>query len=567
MKSSPSGLTGRLQQRLHSLLLLLRVPDKFWSLWGARVIGTVMMSAIVALCLKPFETGVREFVDANVQMSLLARLGHADKLPPVCAGRTLDCISVIGIDDAEHRNIFQQRSPLDPDKLRELFDALQSAPPKVLAIDLDLSPAAPDEWPARRRLFESLQKLSRLTQLVMVCPQGYTGGDPGALDQDWLALFGSEVQFASPDLSENGLYFDRGQGLTPLGVAAAELSREPVQAQRSEAKDWHAACLGARDSAHGPELRVIRPAAVESLNFSQALLKPDALAGRLVLLGGKWGTGDQFLLRGQSESFYGVGLHAWVAATELSPLFEPPKVAELVIEVLVGLLSGLYFAAVWAAIVHSPHSFARRSFYYLCFLGGALIFPLAWVMTTARLAELGVVLGTAGMILSAAADSFLSAHEGYLETEHEEVEADAEAEGEGASGRPVWVYGLAWGSGAALLGLTLLHGESWLACLAAGAALGLLIARFDATAPEHGAEPVLEPRHPDLHPESLLDLFARLFWLLIKLAALWLAMSHAHGHEAWAIWALFGGFVLSWSLALALTRARARHGLKGSESA
>ncbi|MCV2360719.1 CHASE2 domain-containing protein [Paucibacter sp. TC2R-5] len=562
MKSSPAGLTGRLQQRLSGFLLLLRVPDEFWSLWGARILNAVLMSAIVAFCLKPFETGVREFVDANVQMSLLARLGHADKLPPVCAGRTLDCISVIGIDDAEHRNIFQQRSPLDPDKLRELFDALQSAPPKVLAIDLDLSPAAPDEWPARRRLFDSLQRLSRLTQLVMVCPQGYTGGDPGALDQDWLALFGSEVQFASPDLSENGLYFDRGQGLTPLGVAAAELSREPIQAQRGEAKDWHAACLGARVSAHGPELRVIRPAAVESLNFSQALLKPEALAGRLVLLGGKWGTGDQFLLRGQSESFYGVGLHAWVAATELAPLFEPPKVAELVIEVLVGLLSGLYFAAVWAAIVRSRHSFARRSFYYLCFLGGALILPLAWVMTTARLAEFGVVLGTAGMILSAAADSFLSAHEGYLETEHGEEDRQ---EG-GASGRRFWVYILAWGSGAALLGLTLLHGESWLACLTAGVAFGLLIARIDATAPTPGSAHVSAHGHQDPHPESLLDLVARLFWLLIKLAALWLAMSHAHGHEAWAVWAMFGGFLLAWSLGFLLSRTRPGPALKGSES-
>ncbi|WP_310385663.1 CHASE2 domain-containing protein [Roseateles sp.] len=538
MKSSPVGLTGRLQLHLRGFLLLLRVPDKFWALWGARILNAVLMSAIVAFCLRPFETGVREFVDANVQMSLLAQLGHADKLPPKCAGRALDCISVIGIDDAEHRHIFQQRSPLDPDKLRALFDAMQSAPPKVLAVDLDLSPAAPDEWPARQRLFDSLQKLARLTQLVMVCPQGYTGGAPGALDQDWLALFGSEVQFASSDLSENGLYFDRAQGLAPLGVAAAELSREPVQTQRSEAKDWHAACLGARVSAHGPELRLIRPAAVESLNFSQALHKPEALAGRLVLLGGKWGSGDQFLLRGQTESFYGVGLHAWVAASELAPLFEPPKVAELVIDVLVGLLSGLYFATVWAAIVRNRHSFACRSFFYLCFLGGALILPLAWVMTTARLAEFGVVLGTAGMILSAAADSFLSAHEGHLEAEHE-----------AAAGYRFWAGPLAWGSGALLLVLTLLHGDSWPACLLAGALFGLLIARLDATVP-------VTEEHAPPHAEGQLDLLTRLLWLLLKLTALWTAMSDADGHEVWAVWALFGGFMLTWGVALYLQRRR-----------
>lgn len=538
MASSFSGRSGQLLRRL---LLGLRVPDPFWSLWGARIIGAVLMSAIVAFCLKPFETGVREFVDANVQLGLLARLGSAASLAPACRGNSepQHCISVVGIDDAEHRNVFQQRSPLDPDKLRELFDALRGAPPRVVAIDLDLSPAAPDEWPARRRLFDSLRQLAAVSHLVMVCPQGYSGGSPGALDEDWLALFGSEVHFASPDLSENGLYFDAAQGLTPLGMRAAQLSRVDVGAQASvrQPKDWHTACLNARvsASASAPDLKVIRPAAVESLNFSQALRQPEALAGRLAFVGGKWGAADQFLLRGQSEPFYGVSLHAWVAATELAPLFRPSKATELAIDVWVGLLSGLYFAAVWAAIVRHRHSFARRSFFYLLFLGGALILPVAWVMTTARLAEIGIVLGTAGMILSAAADSFLSAHEGHLEVE----------QGGGETSRH-WRKVLAWGGGAMVLALTWRHGESWSACLAAGVLLGLLMAFLDASGP------ALELA-PDMAERSW-DLLARLIWLLLKLAALWLAMTQATADEARPVWALFGGFVLVWAGALYLRR-------------
>lgn len=533
MTSSFSSRPGR---NFHRLLLLARVPDPFWSLWGARVIAAVLMSAVVAFCLKPFETGVREFVDANVQLGLLARLGSADSLAPVCKGDSelRHCISVIGIDDAEHRNIFQQRSPLDPDKLRELIDALRGARPRVVAIDLDLSPAAPDEWPARRRLLDSLQKLAAVSHLVMVCPQGYSGGSPGALDEDWLALFGSEAHFASPDLSENGLYFDAGQGLTPLGMRAAQLSRVDLDAVGGQTKDWHVACLGARASTS--ELRVIRPAAVESLNFSQALRQPDALTGRLVLLGGKWGAGDQFLLRGQTEPFYGVGLHAWVAATELTSLIQPVKAAELVIDVLVGLLSGLYFSAVWAAIVRNRHSFAWRSLFYILFLGGALILPVAWVMATARLAEIGIVLSTAGMILSAAADSFLSAHEGHLENDQDGVD----------SWRGFWVYVLAWGGGAAVLALTWRYGESWPVCLAAGALLGLLMARLDASGPVLGLG--TDPT------EGSADLLARLIWLLLKLAALWLAMSQGAPAQMAPVWALFGGFVLVWAGALYLRR-------------
>lgn len=532
MKIPPSGLMG--------VLARLRIPDRFWSFWGARILSAVVMSAIVAICLKPFETGVREFVDANVQLGLLTRLGSATSPIPICTpeGNPKYCISVIGIDDNEHRNVFQQRSPLDPEKLRELFDAMLSAPPRALAIDLDLSPASPDEWPARRRLFESLQKLARVSPIAMVCPQAYTLGDPSALDQDWVALFGSEVNFASPDLSENGLYFDRAQGLAPLGVVLAELSAAHVRPQVREARDWHSACLGTRVSANGPKLRVIRPAVVDSLNFSQALLKPDALTGRLVLLGGKWGTSDQFQLRGQTQSFYGVGLHAWVAATELSPLLEPPKAAELVLDVLVGLLSGLYFAAVWGAIVKHKESFALRSVFYFAFLVGALFLPVAWVMATARLAEVGVVLGTAGMILSAAADSFLSAHEGHLESEHQTS----------GGSRRWWVYLLAWGGGVSALALTLLYGEIWPVCLAVGAMFGLLIAYFDAHEPVTSVKP--EPEHA----ESIWDLLARLVWLLLKLAALWLALNQAPGHEAWAIWGLLAGFVMTWSSGLWMSR-------------
>ena len=121
---------------------------------------------------------MREFVDTNVQSTLLRQMSQADYTPRACTGTTAQalagCIAIVGIDDADFRGVFKQQSPLNPDALRKLFDALRQSPPRVVAIDLDLSPASEEDWPARERLLASLQALSDVTQLVMVCPQGYS---------------------------------------------------------------------------------------------------------------------------------------------------------------------------------------------------------------------------------------------------------------------------------------------------------------------------------------------------------------------------------------------------------
>ena len=50
------------------------VGKTFWSLWGGQVLHTVIMAAIVAWTLQLFEGGMREFVDTNIQSTLLRRL-------------------------------------------------------------------------------------------------------------------------------------------------------------------------------------------------------------------------------------------------------------------------------------------------------------------------------------------------------------------------------------------------------------------------------------------------------------------------------------------------------------
>lgn len=529
------------------------VGEPFWRLWGGRIFATVIMSAIVAWTLQLFENGIREFVDTTVQNTLLLRLTAPDYLPPQCDknGKNeidlMNCISIVGIDDADFRGVFQQRSPLNPDELRKLFDALRLAPPRVVAIDLDLSPASADDWPARDRLLSSLLALSKVTQLVMVCPQGYSTPEPGPLDREWVHRFSSDVQFASPDLNVDGLYYNSAKALKTLGMVSAAAAKGVLV--KNTKVDWHEACLSLVVEDRGkPEFHLIRPAPVGVTSFTQARTQPELLAGRIVLIGGKWGVNDQFRLRGQSEPFYGVSLHAWVIATELTLLFSPSESAVLVLDVVIGMVAAGAFSFIWMRIAAYRNRYAKRSFFFLLFFSLAFGLPILWVIAAAHLARFGVVLGAAGMILSAAADSFLSAHETLLEAGPKARHIAKEFSWPRAIHAALvelaqWLKSMLRASPAPisafivsmLLLLTALHyGHSVWVCLVCGTVAGVFFGALD-----HFYKPHSEPMPDDFPP----DLLVRLAWAALKgLALYWVVINRFD----WATCTLLFGFLACW---------------------
>jgi CHASE2 domain-containing sensor protein len=521
----------------------LLIGEPFWNLWGGRIVATVIMSAIVAWTLQLFETGMREFVDTTVQNTLLQRLGEPDYAPPRCdktqerQNQMLGCISVIGIDDTDFRGVFQQRSPLNPDELRKLFDTLRPAPPRVVAVDLDLSPASVDDWPARERLLDSLLALSKVTQLVMVCPQGYSTTEPGPLDKAWVQRFGTEVHFASPDLSVDGLYYDRAKTLPTLGVVGASVASNKTHPPQTPV-DWDQACRTMRESSDvTPDLHMIRPAPVEVSNFTSAVTQPESFADRIVLIGGKWGINDQFHLRGQTEPHYGVSLHAWVMATELAQPRQLSEASELVLDVVIGMLAGGIFFVIWRQIGLNWDHYGKRSLYYALFFVVAFGLPVLWVVAAAHLAKLGVVLGAAGMILSAAADSFLSSHETLLEASRktpDDTTPEATSETWWQTARvPLLVTLVSVG----LLATLFEYGHMGWVCLVCGSVTGAFFGTLD-----HRQKLGVALAGP----ESLGDLAMRLTWTVLKAAALvWWAMGDGFD---WPTGALLASFMACWML-------------------
>lgn len=551
---------GRLKKLDRSWLQRLLIGKPFWGLWGGRILATVIMSAIVAWTLQLFENGISEFVDTTIQNTLLVQLTELPYAPLECqqSNTNIDdkknlvgCLSVIGIDDSDFRDVFQQRSPLNPDELRKLFDALRLAPPRVVAVDLDLSPASEGDWPAREHLFSSLLALSKVTQLVMVCPQGYSTPEPGPLDKKWVEKFGAEVQFASPNLGVDGLYYGSGPQLKTIGivVAAAAANQAP---QAPTSVDWNQACLSLRVSSDKkPKNHLIRPAHLSVANFSQAVTQPQAFIDRVVLIGGKWGINDQFYLRGQSEPFYGVNLHAWVTASELSKPKDLPVSAKLVLDVFIGMLAGAVFFLIWEKIAANRWHFGTRSFYYLLFFAVAFGLPILWVVAAAHLAKLGVVLGAAGMILSAAADSFLSAHDVLLDSPASEKPLLANKSLRDISVAQMIVK--AWLRSAfapviaivvsVLLFLILFnYGEhAWLG-LICGVSIGVIFGRLDnLKLPNEGRG--TGGNHDQA--ETTFDLVVRFSWLVLKAAALIWAITNPTAFDLTAS-AMLTGFLVGW---------------------
>ena len=549
-----------------SLLQRFRIPSTFWRSWVGRVVFCLLMSALVSFVLQLVKPAIRQFVDATAQASLLYRLPDmAEKTPPCAPGQA--CVHVIGIDDDDYRTLFRQRSPLDPKLIEGLIDRMRDAPPRVLAIDLDLSPADDSEWPARRRLLASLEALAKTTRVLMVCPKGFDAGNPGLLDHEWVALAGRELEFVSAALSRDGLYYSREGALETLGVAAwraasndgegsggshagtvthgldgmhsshgAPTSVSARGATREEGglRDWARACMStANPSVDIRTAQLIRPRLTAAASFAQALETPQAFRDAIVFLGGRWGSADIFWLRGVDFPVHGIDLHAWITLTERQPPFAPSAATATVLDILIGLASGSLFASIWSGIRRARHSFALRSFLYSLFLGTAILLPMVWLLAAAKLAELGVVLGAAGMILSSATDVFLSTHEEPLTGGHKGGR-HAAAHNAQPQRRRNWAAPLLGTAALIAACVAIAFGESVIGCAMAGVAAGLALALLDV-----GQDEVDDP------PESAIDLLVRLGWLSFLVAVFGYVAHEDYGASAWA---LVGGFAVAAAL-------------------
>ena len=528
--------------------------------WVRQVLGCVVMSCIVATVTGFVQERFQATIDAVAQGYALARLQpEARRCDPLLE----TCISLLSIDEEEYRSVFGQRSPLDPAKLTELLSRLAAAPPKVLAIDLDLAPASDDDWAQRAPLRDALLALSERTKLVMVCPQGYSLRDPSALDRQWTRSFvGKEVRFARAELDAEGLYYDAGA--MPLGLVAAnaaELLRQPgSEGPTSTSTDWDVWCgqapvpaAAAQSGGEVKKSRKIRPSWLPVVGYTDAGKDPELLRGHVVIFGGQYGISDRFFLHGAPDGIYGLTLHGWVAAGALASATEVPKSAEVALDVVIGLAAGFVLHGIWTTMRRHRQSFFWRSLLQLAFLGVAVGLPVLLLGLAVTGVLFGLFAGAAGMVISVTADSLFSPQEALLE---DDVESDPATSA--AQALP-WVERLPLAAatmtpgllGAAAVWALLLCGETAKDAAAIGLVVAVMlwiVSLWRATLP--ALRPVQRPKVCvclELKPykETRKDGAARLLW---RCAQVGFVAWTFHRPEFWPALALVVAFLLTLAL-------------------
>ncbi|GAB1395140.1 hypothetical protein MASR1M60_33040 [Rhodocyclaceae bacterium] len=287
---------------------------------------------------------------------------------------------VLTIPTEVYETDFGQASPLDRTKLAALLGKLANEKPRMLVIDLDLSP----EGPGQATLDEALIKIARQgTQLLLATPFPVYSETLFQAKFAWMKqLCGKpNIRFADTRLPvTQGVNLRYFKGRNALGDVAHAWS-QPAQAT---APQWpcnrvldgenHAAFLDANTQQAEFEARIssqyteqvhldpatLRRTLASVVDIGNGLSIPTdlALAGNTVFLGGDYSGADRFQTIARSAPVPGVVVHA---AAYNGARHNPSRISHglaLLVDVIIGTLAGLLFHATWARHNGAQHQLA-----------------------------------------------------------------------------------------------------------------------------------------------------------------------------------------------------------------
>jgi CHASE2 domain-containing sensor protein len=231
-----------------------------------------------------------------------------DALPSTVASTTSKLVTIVTINDDDYAGPFQKQSPLHPEEVAALINAIQSFSPSIIGIDLDTEDWTADQaaLPARRPgrlIWARLFQASDNTPLAMVALNKVLGSDG---DNDCFGLtamqpdsdfrirqypteypLAQQPELAYPSFPIVIQRWHQEASCPKLAPASAELRNE---------ENWDESRPLIRYSGTGQRIPQISAGAVLD---TSALAKDDtnnpavdrmrkALEGRIVLLGGSW---------------------------------------------------------------------------------------------------------------------------------------------------------------------------------------------------------------------------------------------------------------------------------------
>jgi hypothetical protein len=315
--------------------------------------------------------------------------------------------SIVDITPAAFSAVFQERNPLDRDRLVELLGAIAQRQARILAVDIDVSPAI-YEGKAPRALDQLLQKLVQSgTQVVLVLPNpSEANGNLG-----WIrARCADGVHFASPAITERmgavtridlntpslaaiALQLDgrRGGGQAETANAPGHAHAEPDLANQiceavAHAQSERVLAAAARMPAPEPgeskaearetvplhpaavAMRSLMPSAVDvALVDGHAGLAGSAALAPVVFVGGSYDVNDTFeSAQGPVQGLY---VHAASFTSLAMKTSELHRLAVFAFDVGLGVMLGILFGAMWT--VYGAATRALQMTWHEAFSAGA----------------------------------------------------------------------------------------------------------------------------------------------------------------------------------------------------
>ena len=405
--------TASIDHQVNALISDIRLAihgQRPWMRITAQALWMGALAAALALGLQRLGL-VAPFVDAFT--ATVQTLRVALRWPPPAG------LALVEINDAEFRELFSGRLPLEPLVMAIALDSLarqslaagSCQADRPVAINLDLSPGeAHANHPGARQLEDALGRLAACRPLVLACPQSIERRSATAQDLAWRHRLaepasGRGVQFASSMLDPAVLHHSAGRG--ELGVVLGDLARgraEPTDATAQAGR--RCACpadeatmrqcdgpLPAVAAAQGWDRQsMLVPFATAGLRYSLAealVADPSVAAQPVLLIGSSFGTQGRYPVNGLAEATQrgvtGSTVQAFMAASvwHHDPVRGPAGAAAAA-TLLAAALTSLALTGCWWRVSRLAHRFSRRALWYGLALVAALGMPLACVALAVR---------------------------------------------------------------------------------------------------------------------------------------------------------------------------------------
>jgi hypothetical protein len=382
--------------------------------------------------------------------------------------------NVLLIDDTTFEDRFKERSPLDRNELAKLFDQIRDRAPKLLVVDLDLSPGpAPStgENRAQETLDNALKAYAR-DQVLLATPLPARSYELAVQRLQWMkGLCSAGVHFAHTALFHSGSHVLRYDPTLPsLGPVAARLARvrlddpkpfeepEPcdlvaaelrdIERTQGERSDQSGNRLGQRtlgaayflqappsvayhvDNEHarrlvplnfGYERFVRRQCLTPSAADECAAFADSDVKDQVLFLGGSWGQEDMHMTpSGRRE---GVMLHAAAFHSEQVRVSDRYKPLAAAAGILFGLIIAFLMGKLWRGYFHALYKEPQTLQlivvrYAYSGLSALLVLGTLWVIaqSSAWLMQHGVWLDPLPLLGVLLLKTFFSARKAELHT-------------------------------------------------------------------------------------------------------------------------------------------------------